>query len=166
MRYLTMRYLITFPECFMPVEDVSAMDVGQAYLELHHQLHRIVDQRMCTSGLSLARAKVLMQLSECGPMNQATLAAQLGFAPRSITDTVDSLEREGLVCRSEDQTDRRVRIVTLSPLGREAFNTAQIVRTKVMDEIFGVLDPRERATLVTLLTNIRTNLPSGAGNVR
>jgi DNA-binding MarR family transcriptional regulator len=150
----------------MPVGDVSAMDVGQAYLELHQQLHRIVDQRMCMTGLSMARAKVLMRLSEGGPMNQATLAAHLGFAPRSVTETVDALEREGLVSRSEDETDRRVRIVTLTDLGREAFDTAQVVRTKVMDEIFGVLAPDERAQLVSLLTDIRANLPQGAGNVR
>ncbi|MCW2495858.1 MarR family transcriptional regulator [Jatrophihabitans sp.] len=150
----------------VPVEDVSAVAVGQAYLELHHGLHRIVDQRMTNAGLSLTKAKVLMRLTADGPMNQATLAAQLGFAPRSVTDTVDSLEREGLVTRAEDDTDRRARIVTLTPAGTEAWEKAQIVRAKVMDEIFGGLSPQERATLVALLTDIRNNLPSGACNVR
>ena len=44
--------------------DVSPLEVGQTYLELHHRLHRIVDQAMSSAGLSLARAKVLMRLSE------------------------------------------------------------------------------------------------------
>ena len=84
-----MRVLCLFREDFLAVHDVSALDVGQAYFELHHQLHRLVDQTMSAAGLSLARAKVLMRLSERGPMNQATLAGLLGFAPRSVTDIVD-----------------------------------------------------------------------------
>jgi DNA-binding MarR family transcriptional regulator len=39
-------------------------------------------------------------------MNQATLAGVLGFAPGSVTDTVDALERDGLVRRTEDPHDR------------------------------------------------------------
>ena len=140
---------------------VSPVDAGLTYLELHHQLHRIVDQAMSSAGLSLARAKVLMRLDSHGPMNQATLAGLLGFAPRSVTETVDGLERDGLVTRTEDPHDRRARIVALTASGREAFEAAMTVRSKTMDEIFGVLSPAERAQLVSLLTTIRTNLVQG-----
>ena len=145
----------------MASRDVSAVDLGQTYLELHHQLHRMVDQAMTSAGLSLARAKVLMRLSDGGPMNQATLAGLLGFAPRSVTDTVDALERDGLVRRSEDQHDRRARIVTITPSGCESLAAAQIVRSKAMDQIFGVLSASERARFSALLSTIRTNLASG-----
>ncbi len=145
----------------MAAHDVSAVEVGQAYLELHHQLHRIVDNAMTSAGLSLARAKVLMRLTDNGPMNQAKLAGLLGFAPRSVTETIDALEREGLVGRTEDPNDRRARIVALTPEGRNAYDTAIIVRAKAMDEIFGSLTAGQRSTLVSLLTTIRTNLPSG-----
>jgi DNA-binding MarR family transcriptional regulator len=141
--------------------DVSTLEVGQAYFELHHQLHRLVDQKMSAAGLSLARAKVLMRLTERGPMNQATLAGLLGFAPRSVTETVDALERDGLVSRTEDEHDRRARIVAVTPAGQDAHAAAQVTRRAVMDEIFGRLTAPERATLVALLSTIRTNLPSG-----
>ena len=156
-----MRNLCLFREGFVAAQDVSTLEVGQAYFELHHQLHRLVDQTMSSAGLSLARAKVLMRLSERGPMNQASLAGLLGFAPRSVTDIVDALERDGLVARTEDKRDRRARIVALTPAGHDAFATAQLTRRKVMDEIFGSLSARERASLAALLTTIRRNLPSG-----
>lgn len=140
---------------------VSSVDVGQTYMELYHQLHRVVDQAMSASGLSLARAKVLMRLDSQGPMNQSTLAGLLGFAPRSVTETVDGLERDGLVTRSEDPNDRRARIVALTARGREAFEVAMKVKSKAMDEIFGFLSPAERTQLVSLLTTIRTNLAQG-----
>jgi DNA-binding MarR family transcriptional regulator len=140
---------------------VSSVDAGQIYLELHHQLYRIVDQAMSSTGLSLARAKVLMRLDTHGPMNQATLAGLLGFAPRSVTETVDGLERDGLVSRAEDPRDRRARIVALTAAGRDALDAAMIVRRKTMDEIFGVLSPAERAQFAALLTTIRMNLAQG-----
>jgi DNA-binding MarR family transcriptional regulator len=150
-----------FAEGFVTSQDVSQIEVGQAYFELHHQVHRIVDQAMGAAGLSLARAKVLMRLHDRGPMNQATLAGLLGYAPRSVTDTVDALERDGLVVRTEDERDRRARIVALTAAGRDAFETAQMVRQKAMNEIFGTLTASERATLLALLATIRTNLPTG-----
>jgi len=156
-----MRVLCLFREYFVTSQDVSAVEVGHTYLELHHQLHRLVDQTMSAAGLSLARFKVLMRLRERGPMNQATLAGLLGFAPRSVTDTVDALERDGLVARRDDERDRRARIVALTPAGTDALAMAQVGRLKVMDEIFGSLSAPERATLAALLTTIRTNLPSG-----
>ena len=141
--------------------EVSSLEVGQIYFELHHRLHRLVDQTMTSSGCSLARAKVLARLSDCGPVNQATLAGLLGFAPRSVSETVDALERDGLVLRTEDEHDRRARIVALTPAGRDALALAQSVRLKAMDEIFGSLAGGERGTLAALLMTIRTNLSAG-----
>jgi DNA-binding MarR family transcriptional regulator len=137
---------------------LSSGEVGQAYLELHHLVHRRVDHAMSSAGLSFARVKVLMKLDQRGPMNQATLAGLLGFAPRSVTETVDALERDGLVTRAEDENDRRARIITLTPAGREAHAAAMVVRSKIMDEVFGTLTPPERTTLVALLNAIRSNL--------
>ena len=145
----------------MASRDVSAVEVGQAYLELHQRVHRIVDQAMTAAGLSLARAKVLMRLSDRGPMNQATLAGLLNFAPRSVTDIVDVLERDGLASRAEDQHDRRARVVSLTPAGSDALEMAQIVRRKAMEEVFGSLTATERARLAALLSTIRANLMDG-----
>ena len=145
-------------------KEVSSVDAGQSYLELHHQLHRIVDHEMSSAGLSLARAKVLMRLDTHGPMNQATLAGLLGFAPRSVTETVDGLERDALVTRTEDPHDRRARIVTLTAAGQDALQAAMTVRDKAMDEIFGILDPAQRSQLVALLSTVRTNLAQAQGD--
>jgi len=140
---------------------VSPVEAGQAYMELHHQAHKIMERAMSAEGLSLGRAKVLMRLAAHGPMNQARLAGLLGFAPRSVTETVDGLERDGLVTRADDPHDRRARIVQLTPAGQESAELAATVRTKVMGEIFGVLPPAQRVQLVSLLGTVRTNLAQG-----
>ena len=145
----------------MAHRNVSPLEVGQAYLELYHRVHRLVDQRMSSAGLSLARAKVLTRIDDGEPMNQATLAGLLGLAPRSVTDAIDALERNGLVSRIEDEHDRRARIVALTPAGQQASVAARGVRLTVMNKIFGGLSGAERASLAAFLATIRAQLPSG-----
>ncbi|MBE7188922.1 MarR family winged helix-turn-helix transcriptional regulator [Jatrophihabitans endophyticus] len=145
----------------MAEREVSPVEVGQAYFELHHLMHRIVDRTMSCEGLSFARTKVLMRIANEGPMNQATLAGLLGFAPRSVTETVDALEREGLVTRTEDPHDRRARIVAITPAGTEAHEAAMAVKAKAMTEIFGSLTTEQRGTLLSLFDSIRSTLVPG-----
>lgn len=142
-------------------QDVSSVEVGQAYFELHHQMRRIVDRSMSGACLSFARTKVLMRVANDGPMNQATLAGLLNLAPRSVTETIDALEREGLATRTEDPADRRARIVAITPAGHEAHQAAMAIKTKAMDEIFGSLTASQRSNLLTLLNSIRTHLVPG-----
>jgi len=129
----------------MARRNVSPLEVGQAY----------------SAGLSLARTKLLTRIDEGEPMNQATLAGLLGLAPRSVTDAIDALERNGLVSRIEDEHDRRARIVALTPAGQQASVAARAVRLKVMNKIFGGLSDAERASLAAFLATISAHPRSG-----
>lgn len=141
--------------------EVSAVEVGEAYLDLHHRVHRTLDRAMCAAGLSLTHAKVLLKLKKFGSMNQARLAGVLNLAPRSVTDIVDALEHDGLVTRCADSDDRRARVVCLTAAGEKAYEAALAVRDKAMEEIFGSLSTTERSRLVGLLSTIRTTLETG-----
>jgi DNA-binding MarR family transcriptional regulator len=140
------------------VPAVSPFEVGHAYLALHKKLHRLVDDAMTDCGLSLSRSKVLMELADAGPMNQSALAARLGFAPRSVTDTVDSLTRDGLAERASDPADRRAWLVAITPAGTDALKVAMAAKKQIFDQIFGTLDGPARAKLVSLFARIDRGL--------
>jgi DNA-binding MarR family transcriptional regulator len=144
-------------------DEVSAYDVARAFIELHHKLRRTVDEAMTTAGLSFSRAKVLGELADVGPMNQAALAVRLGFAPRSVTDAVDALLRDGLVDRYADPTDRRARIIELTPAGSTALARALKVKLEIFDRTFGTLHPDTRSELAALLTSVGRTIPSATG---
>lgn len=145
----------------------SCVEIGQLYFGLHHRIHRLVDEAMNAAGLSLSRAKVLGVLAECGPVKQATVACQLGFAPRSVTDTLDALEREGLATRGPDPHDRRAWLVEITPAGRSALERALQVKRAAMDSIFGGLDEQERRQFAASLVGIRDRLDTTeAGHVQ
>jgi DNA-binding MarR family transcriptional regulator len=129
---------------------ISAEQVGERYLTVHHRMRRAVDDGMTDCGLSLARTKVLRYLCH-GPTRPSVLAAALGVAPHTITDVVDALERDHLVARQPDPTDRRAQLVALTSAGEAVLAVASATRERLLKEVFGALDPADRATMMRLL---------------
>jgi DNA-binding MarR family transcriptional regulator len=129
---------------------ISPEQVGERYLTVHRRMHRAVDNQMLDCGLTLARTKVLMQLRG-GPVRPSVLAVELGLAPHTITDIVDALERDGLVARQPDLTDRRAKLVGLTSQGEVALGTASRTRERLIQHVFGSLDDADRATMMRLL---------------
>jgi DNA-binding MarR family transcriptional regulator len=84
--------------------------------------------------------------------SQRELAEQLHFDASNVTDIVDRLEERGLVTRTVDPNDRRVRRLVLTPEG-------EAIRRKLFDRAIAEspvrsLTPSEQATLRDLLGKI------------
>jgi DNA-binding MarR family transcriptional regulator len=76
-------------------------------------------RRVCDAlGMSFIRAKALRRIAG-GPLAMRELAAGLGTDPPYTTVVVDDLERRGLVVRSVRPGDRRSKMVSITPPGRE-----------------------------------------------
>jgi DNA-binding MarR family transcriptional regulator len=133
------------------LETVSPVQVGERFLTFHHRMHRVVDDIMSVSGLSLARTKVLVQLQRRGPTRQNVLAVECGVGAHSITDIVDALERDGLAERRADPTDRRAKLVALTSAGESALTVASAVRERLLQQVFGALEAGDRAAMVRML---------------
>jgi|HubBroStandDraft_6_1064221.scaffolds.fasta_scaffold729677_2 DNA-binding MarR family transcriptional regulator len=131
----------------------SPEQLGDLYLEVHHRMRRAFDGGMNACGVSLARTKVLTQLQR-GPARPSVLAAEFGFAPRTITELVDTLERDGLVTRQPDPTDRRALLVALTSEGEAALAVGRAARGRLMKQVFGALGPDDRATMARLLQTL------------
>jgi DNA-binding MarR family transcriptional regulator len=142
----------------------SPAEVGLRYLSLGHHLRRLVDDRMTTGGLSLARTKVLQVLDRRGPLSQSALAEELGHAPRSVTQSLEALEREGLVERATSSDDRRAKLVTLTPEGAKALTGGTTAGEDALLEIFGALGPGQLADLAELLDAIDAAMSAAAAD--
>jgi DNA-binding MarR family transcriptional regulator len=136
----------------------DATDLGHLYISVHARIRRLVDDAMVASGVSLSRTIVLKLLAARGPTNQSAIALELGFAPRSVTDLVDGLEREGLAERVENPADRRSRLVQITGSGSIALESALKVKHDLFAEIFAGLDPAARTELFRLLQTVRASL--------
>ena len=129
----------------------EAERVGLRYLSSAYQLRRMLDERMIAGGLSLSRTKMLQVLELRGPIRQAVLAEALDLAPRSVTQTVESLERDGLIKRRRDPGDHRGKLVALTPAGSSALAAGAAAGEQVLQQIFGALHRKQLADLDDLL---------------
>jgi DNA-binding MarR family transcriptional regulator len=114
-------------------------------------LTEVADDRLAGAGLSGRDYSVLAILSADGPDSQFELATLLGKAPGVVVAAVDSLEREGLVARTRDPSDRRRTRVTLSDAGRDALERADVLAEQTVADVLRGLDDGERAQLQALL---------------
>jgi DNA-binding MarR family transcriptional regulator len=103
-------------------------------------------------GFTLARGKLLSILRRNGPTRVTILAGKLDITARSVTEAVDALERDGLVRREADPTDRRAVLVSLTERGAHVIDAAAQPRRDAMKLTFGALSPAQRTQLAELLT--------------
>src|ERR1700761_287011 len=71
------------------------------------------------AGLGESDFRVLEVLLHKGPMPVNTIGPKVDLTPGSISVAVDRLFEKGLVSRVEDPADRRVRVVALTPRGKD-----------------------------------------------
>jgi DNA-binding MarR family transcriptional regulator len=75
-------------------------------------------------GLSESRVRILMRLYHT-PRHQlplGALAEDLSVTPRTVTDIIDVLERDGLVKRLPDPVDRRSVLAVITDTGLSRIN--------------------------------------------
>ena len=141
-------------------DDSEPERLGLRYLMLAYRVRKVVDKHMISSGLSLARWKVLEILEGKGAIRQKALAQELGFAERSVTQAVESLSGDGLVERMPDPADGRAKLVTLTDEGAAALAAGTKAGAEVLQRIFGTLDRKQLASLDKLL-NVIDNAAGG-----
>lgn len=71
--------------------------------------------RVAECTLSLSQGKLIRELAK--PQSQRELARRLHYDPSNITALADSLEARGLIERRTDASDRRFRLLALTPEG-------------------------------------------------
>ena len=80
------------------------------------RLNRQLRQHSGT-GMPLSLQSALVSIEKHGPLSLGDLAAIEQIAPATVTKIVTKLVDEGLVARTNDESDRRVTRVALTPAG-------------------------------------------------
>ena len=107
------------------------------------------------SKLSGPRMGVLFIVHEAGTIRMGDLATKLQVAPRTVTDFVDGLERDGFIHRLPDPKDRRAFLLELSETARADFEKIVVIRKAFVDEIFSGLSDDEKSKLTSLLLKLK-----------
>lgn len=130
------------------------------------RLTHLSNGRTIQGGVSYSRARILAYLMKEGSKRATDLAQLLRQAPRTITEAIDGLERDGLVTRDADPADRRVKRITVTELGQKAAYQASVHAIAFGNEIGATLGEPDLAQLQVLLGRIEQYLDAVEGPVR
>jgi MarR family 2-MHQ and catechol resistance regulon transcriptional repressor len=106
------------------------------------------------TGLGNSDFRVLEVLLHKGPTPVNTIGPIVDLTPGSISIAVDRLVAKALVSRVESAEDRRVRIVALTPRGKDLIVSAFRKHSGQMRRVFSELGPEELRGLEVALKKI------------
>ncbi len=92
-----------------------------------------------------------MRLHITGRADISDIARQMGISNAAASQLVDALVHMGYVLRSEDTADRRIKWVSLTPLGHALAEKLVDARRKWMEKFTNTLTARQRDDLSNAL---------------
>jgi DNA-binding MarR family transcriptional regulator len=136
----------------------SASEVVMTLIATSHRIQRVFNTRLSRQKgavkLSGPRLRLLMAVEEVGRLRMGDLAEDLGITARTVTTLVDALEREGLLVRLPDSTDRRATLLALTDSARTQFEQVRSLQMELGEELVAPLDLQQRRQLLDLLSRL------------
>jgi DNA-binding MarR family transcriptional regulator len=138
---------------------VSAEQLAAELLDFWHflmkggapALYRLLDEL----DLGMTQIKALHALNDCGcEIAVKDLAERLGMSLPTTSRTVDSLLRRGFFERREDEHDRRVKRVGVTPAGRAIVERIDGARLTSLADYTATLSPDQRDALFAALASL------------
>jgi DNA-binding MarR family transcriptional regulator len=87
---------------------------------------------------------LLVLVDRAPGLNQRELARQLDVDAGNLIAVLDGLEADGLLERTRDASDRRQRLVSLTPKGRRVLADAQRATAAVEAKVFAGLSASQK----------------------
>jgi MarR family transcriptional regulator, 2-MHQ and catechol-resistance regulon repressor len=123
-------------------------------MKAHRTLARHAQRSIERLDMCLSDFAVLEVLLHRGAQPVNEIGRRVELTSGAITTAVDRLAERGLVVRTASKTDRRTRVVSLTPTGRAQIREIFRHHERAMDLAAAGLDRAERATLVHLLKTL------------
>jgi DNA-binding MarR family transcriptional regulator len=130
-------------------------DLGALLTRASRRLIEAEKPLLAARGLSMWGYIALSRLASKGAApTQLVLSQAIGYDKTRLIGLLDELERDGLVARAPDPSDRRARIVHITPRGRE-LHAAAVADIRAMEEdVLSELSEAERAMLLEVLPRL------------
>ena len=113
----------------------------------YRAMESFVEHSVASLGIGLSDFMILEALLHKGPMTMTALCDAALLANASMTSAIDRLEEKKFVERATDKTDRRARLVQLTPDGTALIKRLYPRHLKDLDEVMKDVPSAERAEL-------------------
>ncbi|HMF75797.1 MAG TPA: MarR family transcriptional regulator [Bryobacteraceae bacterium] len=115
-------------------------------------------------GLGVTDFAVLEALLHKGPLSISCIGEKVLLTSGSMTAAVDRLEAKNLVTRNSHATDRRTKLIELTPCGRALITRAFALHTEALQKAVEGVPVQDQKQLIALATSVgkiaSDNLPN------
>jgi DNA-binding MarR family transcriptional regulator len=129
---------------------------GSAILErlftISKALRGLLGIRLAEIGLHPGQDEMLLAFGP-RPLSVKTIAQALGVRPSTVSKMVDRLADRGYVVREPDYVDRRMRSISITPLGVEARSNVLALYARLEAEFVKAFDSEGAAGIRTALAD-------------
>ena len=122
------------------------------------RVSQIYDRYLERTGLTITQFGLLANLTDTTVITIGALAEKLTMDPTTLTRNLRPLIRQGLVRLESDRRDRRVRCVSLSAAGRQAFDEARPMWREAQNHINSAIGDVETSALHAHLDRVLERL--------
>ncbi|WP_054028098.1 MarR family winged helix-turn-helix transcriptional regulator [Bacillus sp. FJAT-28004] len=103
------------------------------------------------------RLRLLSVVSKAGKIRMNELASELGIKARTVTDFVDALEREKLLIRIPDPTDRRATLLQLTEIAQANISQVLAFQAEIAENLLENFSSDQRQQFFDLLLRLIEN---------
>jgi MarR family transcriptional regulator, transcriptional regulator for hemolysin len=104
-------------------------------------------------GLS-PRAQCVLATAMTGVHTQGEIARTVGLDKTTMVVTLDELEAAGLAERRPSPTDRRARVVAVTPAGERKVREAEAIAEQIRADVLSTLPEGDREVFLSALTRL------------
>lgn len=138
--------------------NVPGFDVWLSIARTYQLCERAISQRVAPLGISLAQHDVLANVMHAPGLTQQEIADRLLVARSNVSMLLSSMEKSGLLERTKDETDRRIRRIFLTPRGRKIAEASLAAQTEVVDKMISAIEQTEVVTIGAAMEKVEQAL--------
>ncbi len=135
-------------------ETISAARLWLVLARASSSIGTYIERSLGQQGFCLSDFMVLEVLLHKGPLTISAIGEKVLLASASMTSAIDRLEERGLVARTSNVEDRRVRLIELTAPGRRLIECLFARHAEDLEVLSESISPCERKQLYQALKRI------------
>jgi MarR family transcriptional regulator, transcriptional regulator for hemolysin len=122
---------------------------------------KALNDELAPHGITFRQCQVLGWLALDGELSQVDLASRMMIEPATLVGVLDRMERDGLIYRQATATDRRRKMIRVSPQAKDVWAKVVCCARKVRSRAVVGLTPNQVHGLIKTLRTVLGNLSAG-----
>jgi DNA-binding MarR family transcriptional regulator len=140
------------------VLEYQANKLQELISELHNCCKERYSHEAKTFMMPQAELRCLMLFEGHKYLTGIQIAGLLEVAKSRATVIIENLDKKGMVQRSPDPNDARVKLINLTPAGQRKVREIEEFMFSLHQQLLGQIDPGQRSSVINALETLRSSM--------